>query len=207
MMSSRKQRGSAVFEPIERRILMAAVPVNDAIAAAIARVSDLSQYSTAALRNAREWAVTINPTRDVGGLQQRLGAAQFRPSGLIDDVYLASFPAYRTGQSIARGIETYNPGLAAWPLVADQVATRFVPNDPSFPSQWHLQNTGQGGGTPGADANVVTAWEQYKGDGVVIGIVDDGVAPAHPDLAPNFRADLSWITSATTPIPAAGRTA
>jgi subtilisin-like proprotein convertase family protein len=192
MTGSRKTWGSVLFEPIERRILMAAVPINDAIAAAIVRVSDLSQYSTTMLREARDWAVTINPARDIGVVRQQLGASRFQPSELIDDVYVASFPSYRTGQSIARGIETYNPGLAAWPLVIDQVTPRFVPNDPSFPNQWHLQNTGQGGGTVGADANVVTAWDQYKGDGVVIGIVDDGVAPAHPDLQPNFRSDLSW---------------
>ena len=34
---------------------------------------------------------------------------------------------------------------------------RFIPNDPSFSSQWHLQNTGQGSGTVGEDANVTGA--------------------------------------------------
>src|SRR5690606_2550160 len=27
----------------------------------------------------------------------------------------------------------------------------FVPDDPGFPMQWHLENTGQTGGLPGAD--------------------------------------------------------
>src|SRR5215475_9433976 len=33
------------------------------------------------------------------------------------------------------------------------------PNDPSYPDQWSLNNTGQSGGTPGADIHAATAWE------------------------------------------------
>src|SRR5688572_4763152 len=177
------------FESIERRVLMAAV--TDVIAAAIARVGDLSQYSTAQLREAREWAVTIPDRANLGRLQHELGAQSLRATGLIDDVYFASFPAKRTGQSIATAMRAFNPNNAAWPLIAEQVMPRLIPNDPQFTGQWHLRNTGQGGGTVGADANITTAWDEYLGDGVVIGIVDDGVAPAHPDLSANYRADLS----------------
>ena len=67
-----------------------------------------------------------------------------------------------------------------------------VPNDPLFPEQWHLQNTGQTGGTPGADANVLPAWQQATGEGVTIGIVDSGVQFEHPDLAANYVPKLSY---------------
>jgi subtilisin-like proprotein convertase family protein/subtilisin family serine protease len=67
------------------------------------------------------------------------------------------------------------------------------PNDPLFPEQWNLQNTGQTGGTPGADINVLPAWEQgYLGQGVTVGVVDSGVYHAHPDLTANYRPDLSY---------------
>ncbi len=61
----------------------------------------------------------------------------------------------------------------------------FTPNDTLFPDQWHLNNTGQGGGTPGADAKLVPAWDvaTIAGQGVVIAIVDDGPELTHPDLA------------------------
>jgi subtilisin-like proprotein convertase family protein/subtilisin family serine protease len=61
----------------------------------------------------------------------------------------------------------------------------FVPNDTLFADQWHLRNTGQGGGTPGADAKLVPAWDvaTTAGQGVVIAIVDDGPELSHPDLA------------------------
>jgi subtilisin family serine protease len=62
-----------------------------------------------------------------------------------------------------------------------------VPDDPMFPQQWHLQNTGQGGGTAGADADLVAAWDVTVGSpDVVIAIIDDGVVQEHPDLARNL---------------------
>lgn len=38
-----------------------------------------------------------------------------------------------------------------------------LPNDPSFPSQWHLFNTGQSGGTPGVDLQMDLAWDISTG--------------------------------------------
>ncbi|OYW76748.1 MAG: hypothetical protein B7Z37_07515 [Verrucomicrobia bacterium 12-59-8] len=85
------------------------------------------------------------------------------------------------------------PGvLAAEPMLAHQLFHRFMPNDPYFAYnaanpgyQWHLNNTGQNGGTVGSDVNVASVWDSYKGTGVRIGIVDDGLEVTHPDLAPN----------------------
>jgi proprotein convertase subtilisin/kexin type 2 len=58
--------------------------------------------------------------------------------------------------------------------------------DPFFTAQWHLKNTGQGGGTPGEDANCEPAWNAgATGDGVLVAIVDNGLQIAHPDLSAN----------------------
>lgn len=73
----------------------------------------------------------------------------------------------------------------------------FVPNDPyfapgnpaGFPGQWHLVNPAR----PDLDSNVRGAWNRdLTGAGVIIGIADDGVETAHPDLAPNYLAAESW---------------
>jgi len=85
------------------------------------------------------------------------------------------------------------PGvLSAEPLLARQHNRRLIPNDTFFSFnaanpgyQWHLRNTGQSPGTAGIDVNVTSVWDTFRGTGVRMGIVDDGLEVAHPDLSPN----------------------
>jgi len=75
------------------------------------------------------------------------------------------------------------------PFMPPSTATpRFIPNDANFSIQWHLYQTAapSGGTTSGIDVNVINAWDLYKGAGVTIGIVDDGLQLTHPDLSPNI---------------------
>lgn len=66
-------------------------------------------------------------------------------------------------------------------------------SDPLAAQQWHLANTGQGGGLAGADANVTPAWNGYLGSETqVIAIVDGAVEIGHEDLQANVRSGLSW---------------
>jgi subtilisin family serine protease len=62
-----------------------------------------------------------------------------------------------------------------------------APNDPTFPHQWALQNTGQAvsgeRGTPDADIDAVQAWQTTpSAAGVYIGLLDEGIDLNHPDL-------------------------
>ncbi len=57
-----------------------------------------------------------------------------------------------------------------------------APNDPLFPNEWHLKNTGQGGGVPNADIRAVQAWDLALGAGTTIAVIDTGVDSSHPDL-------------------------
>ncbi|MDJ0747258.1 MAG: S8 family serine peptidase [Xenococcaceae cyanobacterium MO_167.B27] len=68
----------------------------------------------------------------------------------------------------------------------------IIEQTPLFPLQWHLKNTGQTGGTPGADANILDAWSIATGEGVVIGIVDSSINFFHPDLNDNYNSVLSY---------------
>lgn len=55
--------------------------------------------------------------------------------------------------------------------------------DPLYDDQWHLNNTGQGGGTSDADVDAPEAWTLQTGDpNIVIAIIDDGVDLDHEDL-------------------------
>ena len=56
-------------------------------------------------------------------------------------------------------------------------------NDPQFSSQWHFANTGQSGGTPGVDINLLKAWETETGSrNVIVAVIDGGINLSHPDL-------------------------
>jgi len=63
----------------------------------------------------------------------------------------------------------------------------FIPSDTYFSSQWALRNTGQFGGTPGADIQAWLAWDNEMGDSTVVVVdIDTGIDLDHPDLAANI---------------------
>jgi subtilisin family serine protease len=65
-------------------------------------------------------------------------------------------------------------------------------NDPYLKKQWHYNNTGQTGGTPGADINLFNAWDITAGKpNVIISIHDQGVDYKHEDLANSM-----WVNEA-----------
>ena len=86
----------------------------------------------------------------------------------------------------------------AYPLIEKTMSKKWIPNDANFDDQWHLQNTGQTGGNVGEDANITTAWDDYRGNGVVIGIVDDGLDWNHADLDNYYEDTLTTTTVITT---------
>lgn len=70
---------------------------------------------------------------------------------------------------------------------------RAIPNDALFSNQWHLRNTGQGGGTSGEDVNITSIWDTFTGSSnEVIAVVDDGLEIGHEDIAPNVLAGYSY---------------
>jgi subtilisin family serine protease len=62
-----------------------------------------------------------------------------------------------------------------------------IPNDTRFNELYGMRNTGQTGGTAGADIKAYLAWDQFTGDpNLKIGVIDTGVDYNHPDLAANI---------------------
>ena len=59
--------------------------------------------------------------------------------------------------------------------------------DPLFGLQWHLQQPN------GRDINVAPAWDKgFRGKGVVVTVVDDGIDYEHPDFRDNYDAVASY---------------
>lgn len=74
------------------------------------------------------------------------------------------------------------------------------PNDPQFGTQWQYVNTGQSGGTPGADIDMDLAWDittggvTPNGDTIVVAILDDGISLTHTDFEDNL-----WVNHGEIP--------
>jgi len=77
-------------------------------------------------------------------------------------------------------------------LTIDSDISQYFPNDPLFDDLWGMHNTGQSGGTPGADINAPEAWYiRTAADGIIVAVIDTGVDYTHPDLAANM-----WVNEA-----------
>lgn len=73
-----------------------------------------------------------------------------------------------------------------------QTAKRAYPSfeDPLYPQQWHHD---QAGDQKNVHLSLHGAWSRnFTGAGSVVCIIDDGIEYTHPDLADNYRADLSY---------------
>jgi len=108
------------------------------------------------------------------------------------------------GQALAGDLTFTGPGQIT---VAGQDGNTpgVFPNDDYFPKQWHLHNTGQSGGTPGADIRAAEAWEITTGDpNIVVALIDCGVDSRHPDLINNLVPGYDFIENDDLPDPLAG---
>jgi subtilisin family serine protease len=79
-----------------------------------------------------------------------------------------------------------------------------APDDPGFPQEWGLVNTGQvvdvpaigpQVGTPGADIDAASAWAvRTDASSVTVAVIDTGIQLNHPDLEANL-----WTNTGETP--------
>ena len=149
-----------------------------AVRAAFARVSELSQYSIDEQQSVTQWVV-VSP--NVMG----------KAAPLLADAYLIDMD-FSNGASEFAKLQYEGKIEVAYPLIEKTMTKKWIPNDANFDDQWHLQNTGQTGGNAGEDANITTAWDDYRGNGVVIGIVDDGLDWNHADLDNYYEDTLDY---------------
>lgn len=71
----------------------------------------------------------------------------------------------------------------ALPGAPQGIAVECPPDDPLFPQQWPLENTGQFGGTPDADIDAPQGWcIRDDASGILVAVTDTGIDVTHPDL-------------------------
>ena len=140
------------------------------------------------------WAVQVTPGININQLAVQLNAQNLGRIGALGNVYLFRVPGSESRVAAVAAMFASHIHVRWFAQqIAQQQFRRPTITDPLYPNQWHLNNTGQSGGTAGQDANVIPAWNAgYTGAGVVIGIVDDGLQYTHPDLSPNYLASLSY---------------
>ena len=149
-----------------------------ALQAALLQKSNLDSYSVQELNSAHQWVVISH-------------AEQGQPAGELEGAWIVDVQPFDAPEMFEQQILNGEIEMA-YPLVQNQMLPRWVPNDPKFPDQWHLQNTGQTSGVSGEDVNITGAWNAYKGTGIVIGIVDDGLDWSHPDLDDYYEPTLDY---------------
>ncbi|MCU0918645.1 MAG: S8 family serine peptidase, partial [Planctomycetes bacterium] len=95
-----------------------------------------------------------------------------------------------------------SPAIRIQQAPASGESEGVIPNDEYFPRQWHLHNTGQSGGTPGADIRAPEAWEITTGDPeIIVSVQDNGVASNHPDLVDNLVPGYDFLDGDEAPGP------
>ena len=98
-------------------------------------------------------------------------------------------------------LETVSPEDINEPEDSNEIE-RIIPNDEYFTNLWHLYNTGQTGGTAGADVNATKAWKVTTGDpNIIIAVLDSGVDINHPDLYKNIVPGYDFVDDDNVPTP------
>lgn len=135
------------------------------------------------------------------------GVQKVERLGFADDLYKVTVTNPANTLEVADELKKIN-GVDSTEVQLGRAVEKYaVPNDPLFPFQWHLFNYGQfPGSVAGIDLKVKNVWDNYKGQGVMIGVVDDGADLTHEDLVASIDRAVSFdfVQNDNDPSPAAG---
>ncbi|MDH5587150.1 MAG: S8 family serine peptidase, partial [Nitrospirota bacterium] len=86
-------------------------------------------------------------------------------------------------QAVARALSR-NPHVKFAEVDALVAPSEFIPNDPVYPSQWHLQTI---------QASI--AWDSTQGEGVTVAVLDSGIDSNHPDFQGQLVAGWNVVSN------------
>jgi hypothetical protein len=100
--------------------------------------------------------------------------------------------------AVANDLQESDIAVAAEPEFIEHIGQRLTPTDPTYGQQWHLNNTGGGGGVAGADIAAERAWDFGLGRGVRVAVIDNGFDVGHLDLAAAVVAESGFFDATST---------
>ena len=132
------------FDGREERIVHDSIVSTYSIAVQMSlnRAEDLSSYSQEQLDSASEWLVITGMEME-SHLSSKASPDNSQKAPILKGAYIWEFT------DPTRSVDSLRDSLNSGeiesfsPLVVKQQHPRFVPDDPEFPAQWHLSNTGQ----------------------------------------------------------------
>ncbi|MCP9236858.1 S8 family serine peptidase [Lewinella sp. JB7] len=116
----------------------------------------------------------------------------WRRLGTTVNSLLVNFDWTRYAESTLRDRYSHDPAVISAQLNHRLSMRLRRPDDPRYPQQWQHRNTGQAGGTAGADYNLEQAWDittggvTANGDTIVVASIDNGIDFDHEDLQQNI---------------------
>ncbi|MHC5109152.1 MAG: S8 family peptidase [Planctomycetota bacterium] len=116
----------------------------------------------------------------------------------LDRTFVLEVPPGTDALSMADAFSKMSEVESAGTVSIGGIAS-FLPNDPDFGDQWGMRNTGQTGGTSGADVDAIFAWDVHTGDegSVTIAIIDSGVS-LHNDYAAHVTGGINTALPGST---------
>ena len=92
------------------------------------------------------------------------------------------------------------PEAVTYSYVGRGGASDPAPDDTFFGSQYHLENIGQTGGTPGADVDVLAAWTAGTGSSAVfLAVLDTGIDFEHPEFLGRLESGFDFVNEDADP--------
>lgn len=102
-------------------------------------------------------------------------------------IYIISTTKKSTGNALEIANYFYETGKFEFSEPNFISGLNLFTNDPLYPDQWAIKNTGQSSGTSNADMDVNQAWAITTGRDVIkVAVIDEGVELNHPDLVNNL---------------------
>jgi subtilisin family serine protease/subtilisin-like proprotein convertase family protein len=195
MFVPRTRRENRLHRPVSQPLVLEALEDRTLLSVTTTPVLDLNGLTV----NTNQYSATDIlvrfqvPPGSSGGPALVAGTTLASPLPLVPGLFQVNLSP---GMSVPQALAAYRaePGvLDAEPDYQLRVST--VPNNPLFSQQWNLRNTGQTGGTPGADIHAQEAWNVTTGSPrIVVAVMDTGIDYNSPDLYQNI-----WINQDEIP--------